>query len=267
MKNIEKNELFEEFKKLLKEKSFSEEWVRKLLQQDGKLFLEFNKKLNEEGLFSEWATKLEEAGLLSKWNTKVVFSEWNCRLQAEGLGVLGETPSRDALNPYKWRPEYDETMGETATAGPDADERPDRPIKQRPPMTYESSSPFLSMPEVSPIDPDLIARVAPMCDPRSGGVGGYGSKGLKAIRDAAGFKYNPSSFHAKMKNPSWDFVKVITDSGLTCPRSVENIETTAFYTNVASAEEAGRKEREKITIARQERKADWFTDPSSGSGK
>ncbi|HLE18562.1 MAG TPA: hypothetical protein VI728_09800 [Syntrophales bacterium] len=208
---------------------------------------------------------------MKKIDKDKLFREWNKKLQKEGLGVKGETPSTDALNPFAWHGEYHETSqmddeeGQgnedftRGTEGPDEEGRP----------CAKYIAPFTPEPDQSPLDPDLIAAIDPACDPRSGGIGGYGTKGLKKIRDAAGFSYNPSSWHAKMKNETWDFVIAVTsDGGLTSPKSVDNIDEAVFYTNIASAEEAGRQERGKIKKARQEWVPGWFkTDPSRGSGK
>lgn len=127
----------------------------------------------------------------------------------------------------------------------------------------------LPIPEKTSIPPELIARIDPACDPRSGGIGGFGTTGLKLIRDAAGFTYSPSAWLEKMKNSRWDFVRVATPDGITIPRSVTNASSIAIYSNVSSIRNAGLTERAHTIEARRLQVCGWGirTDPSSGGVK
>jgi len=161
---------------------------------------------------------------------------WEKRLKDEGLDIYPD--SADALNPFR-SDEFQDTI---------------------------KTVPTFNVITVRAMDPDVIARLDPACDPRSGGIGGYGSKGLKKIRDEAGFRYNPSSFLAKMGHEGWDFVHVVSSAGITVPRSVDNLDTAAFFTNIASARAAGEQEREATKQVLQGHVPGWFkTDTSSGS--
>jgi len=171
-------------------------------------------------------------------------AHWEKRLKDEGLGIYA--PSTSPLNSHKR--ERGDYQGNFALDG--LKKKEGRHIKKEP-----VSPPSIPLKK---LDETLVARLDPACDPRSGGIGGYGAKGLKVIRDVAGFKYNPSSFHAKIGHEGWDFVHVVSSAGITVPRSVDNLDTAAFFTNIASARAAGEQEREATKQVLQGHVPGWY---------
>ena len=161
---------------------------------------------------------------------------WEDILKAE------KTPWDDALSPDRRRVEFND---------------------------FRENKLALPIPEPTTTPPELIARIDPACDPRRGGIGGYGTTGLKMIREAAGFTCSPSAWFEKMKNRGWDFVRVVATDEITIPRSITNASSIAIYSNISSIQNAGLLERAHTKEARRLQVSGWGirTNPSSGGAR